>query len=897
MRTRYVVFVAFSLILFVHPALSAMDMNDLAYESRIHLEAGTIWNPEGVGDCLLYPYFDVRKADGKTQVTRIDIENTGEYGIAAKLRFREWARGREIFSKDIWIPTKSTWTATVEMNGDGTNAIITGSGNVISKNDTQTFYFTNALMNGVPFSTRNIRRGLGDSTLCGFVEVIGEEKTAPDDQGGQAGRLAPSEQDCPNDLKGVLSITRVEDGAAMAYDAVAIGNFSRGQGSLFRTPGSPYPRLDNGEDSLDQLEFQLSKFEVFGPFSVTPSNQGKTSLIVTFPTKFFHYSAGRRIKKINNPFEARTETQGESLKTSLSQNGAPLPADSELTLPYSVNVIGLYKGSGAPPSGIDNLVLPVYSYDTGDAKLTSANMAQRILIQDFEYFKEMYTTYRGLPALGLVLREYRNPDVLHPSITPAQFSAVWEASSIESVTFPTFISGPSSGLVNTDYTYTTGGAASTIGHPIQYQFDWGDGSPVSDTTWLDVGVTSVKHKYAAGGAYAIFTRARCALHPNLVSKWSKAFVVVIESISPPAFLTGQVAGIPNTLYTYMTGGASTNVGNPVQYFFDWGDSTDSNWLPMGVTSAQKAWPTGGTYSVKARARDSVNPSIVSTDTTLTVNIELISTPSVPQGPNKGFPGDILTYMTGGASSNIGDSILYQIDWGDGSPISQAQPGTTFTKTWTTGGTFHVRARAQCAIHTSIVSAWSADLTVNIAYVTAPTTPTQAPGGALVAGEIATYSTGGSISNIGDPVQYWFEFSDGTSSGWLPVGVNHFDKAWLYGPATVRAKARDATYPSIVSDWSGLLQVDIESISAPNTPTGPSPVLVDESNAYSVSGAACSLGTLSNTTSIGETGPTRAGWLREQRVQTRPGLLPTPTRFGHKPVAPLISPLSRASQPR
>ena len=246
--------------------------------------------------------------------------------------------------------------------------------------------------------------------------------------------------------------------ATSSYDAVAIGNFSRNQGSLFRSPGSPYPRLDTCEDTLDQLEFQLSKWEVFGPFSVTPSTQGKTSLIVAFPTKFFHYSGGRRINKINNPFKAQTEGQGETLKTSLSQGDAPLPADSQITLPYSVNVIGLYQNSDTHPRGIDNLGLSVFSYDSGDAKLTSDNTAQRILIQDYEYLRELFTSYRGLPSLGLILQEYVDPDVLYTSIIPAEFSAVWGASSIESILFPTFISGPSSGKVGDVDTYTTGGS-------------------------------------------------------------------------------------------------------------------------------------------------------------------------------------------------------------------------------------------------------------------------------------------------------------------------------------------------------------------------------------------------------------------------------------------------------
>ena len=247
--------------------------------------------------------------------------------------------------------------------------------------------------------------------------------------------------------------------------------------------------------------------------------------------------------------------------------------------------------------------------------------------------------------------------------------------------------------------------------------------------------------------------------------------------------------------------------------------------------------------MKARARDAINTSIVSTDTTLVVNIDLISTPTTPIGPVKGIPGNTFTYMTGGASSNIGDPVEYQFDWaGNGSDLSPWQSSTTFTKTWTEGGTFQVKARARDATYPSIMSAWSAGLTVNIAQVTAPTTPTQQPGGTVTFGVTYTYSTGGATSNIGDPVQYFIDFGDGSNSGWLPIGTNSSSKSWFFGGTfNVRAQARDATYPQIVSAWSQPLQVQIDSITNPNAPSGPTPVQVSVSNTYTTGGAVCSLG--------------------------------------------------------
>ncbi len=230
----------------------------------------------------------------------------------------------------------------------------------------------------------------------------------------------------------------------------------------------------------------------------------------------------------------------------------------------------------------------------------------------------------------------------------------------------------------------------------------------------------------------------------------------------------------------------------------------------------------------------VTPSFV-------VEIELISAPTTPVGPNKGIPGDTFTYMTGGASSNINDPIEYQFNWGDGT-LSPWQSSTSASKTWTTGGTFQVKAQARCALHPSIVSALSGGLTVNIEKVSAPTAPTQQPGGVGIPGMLFTYSTGGSTSNIGDPVQYFIDFGDGTGSGWLPVGTLSAPKTWgTGGTYSVRAKARCSIHTQLESDWSPALKVDVETVSAPNTPIGPECARINIANTYTIGGAVSSLG--------------------------------------------------------
>jgi len=63
-------------------------------------------------------------------------------------------------------------------------------------------------------------------------------------------------------------------------------------------------------------------------------------------------------------------------------------------------------------------------------------------------------------------------------------------------------------------------------------------------------------------------------------------------------LTGAI----HSLYTYETGGSSSTLNHPIQYLLDWGDGTDSGWLPVDTTSAQKEWSSSNTYAIKAKAR-------------------------------------------------------------------------------------------------------------------------------------------------------------------------------------------------------------------------------------------------------------------------------------------------------
>jgi hypothetical protein len=57
----------------------------------------------------------------------------------------------------------------------------------------------------------------------------------------------------------------------------------------------------------------------------------------------------------------------------------------------------------------------------------------------------------------------------------------------ENISTPDTPSGPIDGIIGTDYTYSTGGSSSDLGHPVEYRFSWGDGSY---SEWSASGVSS-----------------------------------------------------------------------------------------------------------------------------------------------------------------------------------------------------------------------------------------------------------------------------------------------------------------------------------------------------------------------------------------------------------------------
>ncbi len=91
-------------------------------------------------------------------------------------------------------------------------------------------------------------------------------------------------------------------------------------------------------------------------------------------------------------------------------------------------------------------------------------------------------------------------------------------------TTPTILSGPTSGLINTPYSYTVS-AEDPDGDKIKFIFDWGDGSG-SETQYVDSAEIVVSsHIWTTTGTYTI--KVKAVDIKGLASDWSEEIVMVI----------------------------------------------------------------------------------------------------------------------------------------------------------------------------------------------------------------------------------------------------------------------------------------------------------------------------------------------------------------------------------
>lgn len=457
---------------------------DLSFD--VSTGTGLVLNPEGKGDVLIFPYYDVRNLGTKTQQTLFAIINqtplsdcafSTKDGVAAKLRFREFDKSEEVFDADIWLSCNDVWVAALTRNTSTGLTTITSPDLVISAPTAagcpavagSTFTVSALLASGVDFFTDNVTNtppaGLtkADLTNMGYFEVIGTERTFSKAAGGKVTRITTGNRDALNNLTGYAFIVRVVDGASEGYNATAIANFTTDGRCLFAGAGSEDPQLTAAQDGLAQLEFQLSKANISHGYSIETNILGKFSMVVTMPTKHFHFEGKPLYSLIDDasiapPFTGETSNFGENatvlifdrLENPCTPQLSPFSPRTtpEFFLPHEVTVLGVYKGSAPTLPAVgqrDTFPLVIGAsctgFDTGwiwidltkgvnDSDITHFAICREQAecnLADFNFFDFGFFEYDGLPVIAMGLQEFSNGAVggFYGDLFPAFYDVDW----------------------------------------------------------------------------------------------------------------------------------------------------------------------------------------------------------------------------------------------------------------------------------------------------------------------------------------------------------------------------------------------------------------------------------------------------------------------------------------
>jgi len=447
-----------------------------------------------------------------------------------------------------------------------------------------------------------------------------------------------------------------------------------------------------------------------------------------------------------------------------------------------------------------------------------------------------------------------NPIGIHMQ-TSREINAIF---AVETVSMADTPKGPTQGKANETLTFQTGGSVSSFGHAVEYQFDWGDGN------WSDWGSSSRSYSYALFGTKLVKARARCQDHHQIISEWSGELPVIIsdfdltitidpqgtgqvtknpdkakyangesvtliaeaqpfyqfdhwsgdlagnlspavivmnsskqvtahfiqtaEVVTKPSIVEGPSSGIMGKNLSFSTGGSTSNLGNEVEYQFDWGDDSFSNW---DGTTHQHIYFAAGEMQVKSRARSKVNISVISEWSE--AKIVVINGHKITITVMPGEAGKVLANP---ALENFADSSFVQL-------TAQPDSGYRFIQ-WSGDVDGSENPTSLLMISDKNVTA---NFEVIVETVSAPDTIVGLKVGFI--GQHLKFSTSGSLNNLGNEIEYQFDFGDSTYSLWNSGEQSHayFESETFF----VKAKARSKANVDIMSEWSNAHTIQIKGL--------------------------------------------------------------------------------------
>lgn len=212
----------------------------------------------------------------------------------------------------------------------------------------------------------------------------------------------------------------------------------------------------------------------------------------------------------------------------------------------------------------------------------------------------------------------------------------------------------------------------------------------------------MNHAWTETGTYPV--RAQAQDQHAVSSDWSAGHAISIGNLAPnpPARPSGADTGAIRIYYAFSTSAIDPD-GDSVSLQFDWGDG-DSSYCSAMVENGKMVtvsnwWSAMGSYSIRARARDvagALGPW--SPEHRMCVDNSAPDVPAPPAGPSTWRTTLDCQFSVSTHDPN-GDSVAYQIDWGDSSMSGWSSfvpsgVAMTMSHAWANPNTYVVQARAR-----------------------------------------------------------------------------------------------------------------------------------------------------------------------------------------------------------
>ena len=173
----------------------------------------------------------------------------------------------------------------------------------------------------------------------------------------------------------------------------------------------------------------------------------------------------------------------------------------------------------------------------------------------------------------------------------------------------------------------------------------------------------------------------------------------------------------------------------------------------------------GTYLAVFQAQTASPPSTSQLVVTIAINPPItVTAPTSVTGPTTGSINTANSFTASGSTSTqSGDTVQYQFDWGDGS--QSARGSGTQSKTWTApGGPYTIKARAASVAYPSVQSGWATGPAITISNVVVQTyslTINVNPSGAGTVTGAGTNYTQGQVVTVTATPNTGYTFSNWT----------------------------------------------------------------------------------------------------------------------------------------